>query len=712
MDSPKNRFNEAQYADLQKSGLSDETIEKSGIVALSPRDAIQEIGHDKFLSCYKIPYDKTSYARYKMFYDVGYDNSHPRYLQTKGAGNRLYIPPTFNEEVLQDSSLLYITEGEKKTLKAVQEGINCIGMAGLWNWKVKGKTGNKSLVADFDKILFEDREVFIVPDNDWLTVKKDGSQKNLKIAINKLAEALTSRGAKIFIVSLPKEKKKIGLDDYLINHTKEDFLKLPTEFIPALKDRIPKATKSNYEELLPLIADIKKQNKREEYVREIAKLTGQRFFTLLKIVSGKVKIDEEGGEVGAPDEKDEPEVRKVLNYLRGKYEIRRNIITRAVEKREVGASVVFKPDKLANLNIELQDEGYKYPFPELERMMKESDCFPEFNPFLDYFEKLEPWDGKIDWIEELAEHVLTDNPDFFKVMFKKALVRCIACALDNKENRIVFVLVQEKQRTGKTWFIRYINPWGMEEYYTESPLAKDRGKDIEFRFAENFTYNLEELAKLHHQELETLKAIISKASIKERKAYSRDETKYPRRCSFWGTTNKEQFLTDSENTRWLTFRVLSIDWRYIDLDKKKIWAQAYALYKQGENVFNYDLTSEEFEEAEKMNREHRLDEPERDLILTYFKSCRKGEGEFMTATKIIDIINSKIEPGTGRHFYHGTVGKVLSNLGFTRDKRRCEGASYQVNGWWVRYTDINPYLHTTLKTEPMEEKPREPGEEG
>ena len=149
------------------------------------------------------------------------------------------------------------------------------------------------------------------------------------------------------------------------------------------------------------------------------------------------------------------------------------------------------------------------------------------------------------------------------------------------------------------------------------------------------------------------------------------------------------------------------------MDKKKIWAQAYALYKQGVGVFNYNLIAEEFAEAEKMNQEHRLDEPERDLILTYFKRCRRGEGEFMSATKILKIIQSKSEPGTARYSYPVTIGKTLSSLGFRQDTRRLPGYPHARHGWWVLYTGISPYLNIIDNTIPIkEDNARELGNEG
>jgi hypothetical protein len=59
---------------------------------------------------------------------------------------------------------LLITEGEKKALKANQEGFACVAVGGLWNWQVGGRP-----IADLDRIDWVEREAVIVPDSDVWT---------------------------------------------------------------------------------------------------------------------------------------------------------------------------------------------------------------------------------------------------------------------------------------------------------------------------------------------------------------------------------------------------------------------------------------------------------------------------------------------------------------------------------------------------------------
>jgi uncharacterized protein (DUF927 family) len=236
-----NSLDPQHLADLHKSGLTDATIEQAGFVSLRPCDIERETGIRTLplLSAYRIPFD-ARYSRFKLFYneDAPDGAKRPKYIQKAGQANRLYIPPMLSEtdlkspqnqelDLLGGQPTIYFTEGEKKALKATQEGLPCIGITGLWNWKRKG---TDDLIPDFGKINLAGRKIGIVPDSDWLDLDKDGKQKNLKSAVYRFATALMLRGAVVKIAHLPADGTgKVGLDDYLLRHSVDDFMELKHE---------------------------------------------------------------------------------------------------------------------------------------------------------------------------------------------------------------------------------------------------------------------------------------------------------------------------------------------------------------------------------------------------------------------------------------------------------------------------------------------------
>lgn len=217
--------------DLKKSGLTAATITAAGIAAIPPEDIDKAIGYKipEVISAYRIPFGN-GYERIKVFYHA---DAKPapgkklrKYHQKAGSGNRLYIPATLDASALNDiKKTIYITEGEKKTLKAVQEGLICIGITGLWNWKRKG---TDELISDFSRIQLENRKVVLVPDSDYLD-----ASKNLSQAVERLARALQLAGASVYVLNFPEAgDEKVGLDDYLVKHGIEKFHQLPQTLLP------------------------------------------------------------------------------------------------------------------------------------------------------------------------------------------------------------------------------------------------------------------------------------------------------------------------------------------------------------------------------------------------------------------------------------------------------------------------------------------------
>lgn len=195
-------------ADLRKSGLADGTIRAAGLYSVRPCDLSRIVGFvpQGVTSALAFPYaGDGGFSRVKMFPSYRDKDGHTvKYLQRKGTGARLYIPPGC-EAVLRDASIpLAITEGEKKALKLTQEGTLALGIGGLWNWFARGEP-----IPDLDKVTWSGRLVTMIPDSDvW-------NRPDLLQAVYALAKELEVRGATVLIAVIPHGEQKQGIDDYL-----------------------------------------------------------------------------------------------------------------------------------------------------------------------------------------------------------------------------------------------------------------------------------------------------------------------------------------------------------------------------------------------------------------------------------------------------------------------------------------------------------------
>jgi len=141
-----------------------------------------------------------------------------KYSQLKGTDPHLYFSPCIKwKKILTDPSItVTFTEGEKKAYKACKEDIPTIGLGGVWAFR--SKKLRKMLIDDFKHITLQDRKVLLCFDND--------SQSNPDVmnALRAFSKVLSDKGAVVFNKKLPfNSYQKIGLDDYLLDHSKRDY---------------------------------------------------------------------------------------------------------------------------------------------------------------------------------------------------------------------------------------------------------------------------------------------------------------------------------------------------------------------------------------------------------------------------------------------------------------------------------------------------------
>jgi predicted P-loop ATPase len=375
---------------------------------------------------------------------------------------------------------------------------------------------------------------------------------------------------------------------------------------------------------------------------------------------------------------------RLEKYLTDKFHFRLNEITGSIEFKKKGKA---EWDELNEFNIyrQLKLEGFKSNLNELIYLLK-SDYVDKYNPFLAYFQNLPEWGVESDdYIKKLCSYVKLRNAGRFEKHFKKWLVRCIKCALeDNYCNKNAIILVHELQNSGKTTFIRFLCPPALKNYMTEN-ISFD--KDSLIALIENFIINLDELATFTKVEINSLKSILSKSFIKERHPFERKAKKLSRRASFIGSTNMTEFLSDpTGNVRWIPFEITGIDWSYsVEVNIDNVWAQAYALYKSG---FNGDVTAEEVKENEEENRQFTTVTVEMELVIKYYTPGTKESHDQFLTTGEIEIALRKETDGMIK-ISNNQLGKALRMLAFTRDNRYSKGKEYPIKAYYLKFRSEN-----------------------
>ena len=366
----------------------------------------------------------------------------------------------------------------------------------------------------------------------------------------------------------------------------------------------------------------------------------------------------------------------VEKYLNEKFDFRYNEVANEIDWKDKSARE-YQAFNENNLYRHLQHHSISFSMPNLLSLLR-SDFVPVFNPFTEYFDTLQKWDGQIDHISKLCSYIKAKDQERFNRHFRKALVRCVACALGQCFNKHAFILIGG-QSSGKTTFIRWLCPPKLDNYKAEN-ISTD--KDSLISLTENFLINLDELAAFQKFEINAFKSMLSKDKIKIRKPFDKKPTTSIRRANFFGSTNKDEFLADETGSvRWLCFDILEIIWSYKnEIDINAVWAQAYTLLKQG---FKYEITPDEMQENETANADFQQRSLEMELIQKYFVSANKGDknAEAFTATDILLKLKETI--AITNNLSVQSIGKAMAQLGYKKASERLDNSNMPKKVYWV-----------------------------
>lgn len=380
----------------------------------------------------------------------------------------------------------------------------------------------------------------------------------------------------------------------------------------------------------------------------------------------------------------------IKEFISKNYNVRYNVISNRFEYRKVNEPNWMDLNE-NDILVDLLENHHTISQAILIALLK-SDFVEKYNPFEYYFENLPKWDG-VDYIGELTNYIKVFDKDLerFKTQFKRMFVRMIASALEVHLNKQSFILIGG-QNSGKTYFWRWLTPSKLSDYYIEN-IGTD--KDSYIALAENFIVNLDELATFSKKDHKDLKTMLSQNAVKLRLPYDKRTSVLKRRCSFVGSTNDEEFLSDDTgNVRWVCFAIKTIDWNYSkNLDVDKIWGQAYHLFK---NNFQYLLNADEIQENEKANISFMIRTPELELLQQYYTPATKRNpfAQFVSATELTNEIAQK---AYNVKIYPNRMGKALNILGYVRTSKYNTDVGWSQKGYYVVLKEQNSDSENTKK---------------
>ena len=90
-----------------------------------------------------------------------------------------------------------------------------------------------------------------------------------------------------------------------------------------------------------------------------------------------------------------------------------------------------------------------------------------------------------------------------------------------------------------------------------------------------------EMVGVSKADVELIKRVITRRTEKWVEKYLTQETKFERRCMFFATTNKQEFLPadDTGHRRWLPIPIVELNRERIAADREQLWAEGAAIWR-------------------------------------------------------------------------------------------------------------------------------------
>lgn len=204
-------FTATKKAELKKLGFSDSQ-------SLTPALAIPIHGVNGNVVTYQIRPDSPRVV----------DGEALKYETPRKSKMRLDVPPGARKNIGNLKIPLFITEGPRKADSAVSQGLCCLALLGVWNFRGENDDGGMTALPDWESIALKGKGG--VPRKVYICFDSDIAEKlSVHLAMKRLKAFLESKGATVRIIYLKAGDggAKVGLDDYLAQgHGFDDLLAL------------------------------------------------------------------------------------------------------------------------------------------------------------------------------------------------------------------------------------------------------------------------------------------------------------------------------------------------------------------------------------------------------------------------------------------------------------------------------------------------------
>ena len=369
---------------------------------------------------------------------------------------------------------------------------------------------------------------------------------------------------------------------------------------------------------------------------------------------------------------------KTEAYMKEHYTLRLNVMTGTPEYRMNAVGYGFLPLDQAARNtmaIKALKAGVESWDKDLNRYI-DSNLIPKYYPMEDYLRHLPKWNGKHDYVGELARRVKTGNKHW-ENDFHTWMLSMVAqwMGKDRQHGNAIVPLLIGPQGSGKTTFCRRLLPEYLQVYFNDR-LSMKNDNDIFLAMSGYALINIDEFDAMSKNQQPILKYLISKHDIKFRPPYGKVMEERQRFASFIATTNNRRPLVDPTGSR----RFICVYADEIDntglINYDQLYAQLYTELQQGHR---YWFEDEENARIMQQNEPfQQINSYEQMITLTYLAPEDTPEDtKYVLLQDIMKHLEKSFPTFSIGRSTDMELGRRLTKMGYD-NKRRNKGSAFRV----------------------------------
>ena len=369
---------------------------------------------------------------------------------------------------------------------------------------------------------------------------------------------------------------------------------------------------------------------------------------------------------------------KTEAYMKEHYTLRLNVMTGTPEYRMNAVGYGFQQLDQAARNtmaIKALKAGVESWDKDLNRYI-DSNLIPKYYPMEDYLRHLPKWNGKHDYVGELARRVKTDNKHW-ENDFHTWMLSMVAqwMGKDRQHGNAIVPLLIGPQGSGKTTFCRRLLPEYLQVYFNDR-LSMKNDNDIFLAMSGYALINIDEFDAMSKNQQPILKYLISKHDIKFRPPYGKVMEERQRFASFIATTNNRRPLVDPTGSR----RFICVYADEIDntglINYDQLYAQLYTELQQGHR---YWFEDEENARIMQQNEPfQQINSYEQMIALTYLAPEDTPEDtKYVLLQDIMKHLEKSFPTFSIGRSTDIELGRRLTKMGYD-NKRRNKGSAFRV----------------------------------